>query len=1310
MACLAILLLASGTAVAPVALADEAVLPLISELKPLLLDTLLTQENEPAVVVLCGEGTQLTVQGSRVATQLTDVSDAAIEVSPASDYVSRWWEIDFGRLGDRNVIAIGNINNNRLIAALWGAGYTAEDSIYPGIDGYVVRSVHDPFAKGFNVIVVAGSTDAGAAQAVDVLLDRYVRREGGAQFLEGPVLDVQLGRPPSPYVSSPKGVKTFAKLSLDFPTAHVLSATVDRLLQRDRSRSHNPESEGNQSLVNVTGTLADLAKLWFKTGDAEIPPIMKRVVAENLELLQAAPERIEMEGGSADHLLWWDIVEELPVWTDEERLALTNAFLRDARQGFEPRAAYQLVKQGYVQVVDENHGTQSALHLLNAWQYFDKYYDLPDSDYWMSVVRATFAGQIASHQMLEDSATYQMLAPGHVVEYSFRTRDLRYFRLGIAKTHLDFMLQAGRNNLGLATGFGDSEPVSHQRRLGIASMAWFLGDPQAMWWLRDYLPNDCGLESYTSEAPWDNDLRLSPPENWSGVTVLPIYQQALGHTRASKRVVTTPATSAGEEWFNKIVLRDGVGVDQQYLLLDGAGIQRSIQMDKSYPPGPIGHHHRDTNTIINYSSHGRMWLVDHTYSQRSIVDHSGLVVTQNGIMAYEPCPARLLGESAADQWCIIQTQHDDFSGTDWRRSLFWRKGRYVMVLDQVIAREAGEYAIKRKFRTLGEHRLDKTGLWLEQQGRWARVLSTAGTGAQVEERPYSSLEHWSAYPYSRPIAKDYTLLRSASLSKGESLSMGGVLVSGNSQQELAPASLRQIDETGLLLKDGTDTVLVGVGSSAVPLGRIGAYAFADDEWLLTGVTRIGDAQSPLMTANHPVDIAVQGQELRVSSDKPTRLRWASDTAESTAIPHGSISLRDTQILSRLRGLLRSFLQSRLAASSTGSNRTPERAEIDVRSEPLEYIRLAKAANQAVRLDLDGDSRIDWLVATDTGVVAADGAGDELWRFATDAPCRTLDAADIDRDGIPEVVVGCDDEHAYLLDAKGQQRWSFRCRPSKRSLPPAVDQVRLVQFAADSPFYILVAANWLHCLRPDGTVEWEDYQKYERGRYAGDVQTFAVDDFNDDGKKELLAGYLYNYPVMIGYDRSGKRIFPEDRSLIKHGGLRIPIPQALALTPRLGDGSRAAIAIATRDDFAIRSTDSVDEGRQIILESGCFQEVATTPAKDRGCLVFAGTDMGAVFCFRLSRRSEDTKWQAERLWVRSTGKPIAALHSITTEDERTYLWVGSAHGSILRIDGMSGSTETFALHTELPVVQFLGRNEECYAICADGAVVALPCSH
>jgi hypothetical protein len=38
-----------------------------------------------------------------------------------------------------------------LLSLFWGEGYAAEDDAYPTVGGWVVRTVHDPFARGLSV-------------------------------------------------------------------------------------------------------------------------------------------------------------------------------------------------------------------------------------------------------------------------------------------------------------------------------------------------------------------------------------------------------------------------------------------------------------------------------------------------------------------------------------------------------------------------------------------------------------------------------------------------------------------------------------------------------------------------------------------------------------------------------------------------------------------------------------------------------------------------------------------------------------------------------------------------------------------------------------------------------------------------------------------------------------------------------------------------------------------------------------------------------------------------------------------------------
>ena len=383
--------------------------------------------------------------------------------------------------------------------------------------------------------------------------------------------------------------------------------------------------------------------------------------------------------------------------------------------GPEKRSVHEQVKQGFVQVVDENHGTSSAHMSFRAWQYFDKYYRLPDTAYWMGVARAIFAGQCASHQILEDASGYLNYCPTSTMFYAFAAQDLRFFDFGIARTTAEFAAQCCVNNLGLATGFGDSPSLVQPEFFElIGPAAWFYRDPKLTWVSREFLPPACGLRIFQKSLPVDLSVTPQEPTDWIGMKRFPIYKQALRKGEGSKEFVTCPKESVGDEWFNKIVFREGFKPEDQYLLLDGCGKFGSVP---GYPDGPAGHMHDDVNTIINFTAQGRMWLVDHTYAERGIKDHSGLYIMRDGQVSYQVHEARLTAFAEGPKTSLCRTVFEGFSGADWERTIIWRRGASFIVIDRAIAREPGRYVVRRSFRGLGDYDLKPDRLRLKQVGR-----------------------------------------------------------------------------------------------------------------------------------------------------------------------------------------------------------------------------------------------------------------------------------------------------------------------------------------------------------------------------------------------------------------------------------------------------------------------------------------------------------------------------------------------------------------------------------------------------------------
>lgn len=612
---------------------------------------------------------------------------------------------------------------------------------------------------------------------------------------------------------------------------------------------------------------------------------MKAILDRNRALLAVVPPRREMEAASAAHLRWWDLVEELPCWTDLDCLEIARAFLADARQGFERRAANTLVPQGFVQVVDENHGTHAAMNTLEAWGYFATGWDLPESQDWLKVVAATFAGQAASHQVIEDACGYLCYCPVHSMAYALATRDLTTFQRGIARGHAEYIAQCSVSNLGLTTGFGDDgnlvEPAVFE---AIAPAAWYHRDPHLAWVLREALPQAAGLRLFQKALPVDLSVTAVEPEPWNGLTVFPIFQQTLRKGEGAREMVHDPRQSVGPEWFNKIVFRERFHPEAQYLLLDGAGKFGNIE---GYPSGPGGHRHEDVNTIITFTDQERLWLVDHTYAERSIKDHSGLVISRDGRMAYRVHEARLLLAVQSPAFALTTSAFADFSGATWERTLLWERGRRFMVVDRAIAEEPGEYRVRGSYRGLGAARLEADGLHLEQDGKACVILADSRARLGLSDDPWADGEdkaRW--YPHAEPVVRVFRQDLRGRLVPGQSLDLISLIEAGPSPAALAGLRLRLVSASltsmGMAPRRSW-SARPGCTASEAMGHSAGSAASASGAAAMPATPRMAPSPTSMATAPSRSSPSSPSAIRKPSSSTAPGASWCRPTSTTTAV-------------------------------------------------------------------------------------------------------------------------------------------------------------------------------------------------------------------------------------------------------------------------------------------------------------------------------------------------------------------------------------------------------------------------------------------
>lgn len=346
--------------------------PVYERVKDLHLQTDLVRDGQALVTIVAPQRYQ--AQSEAIAAAINDITGVRPEIV-ADDAEVAAVPADDGRL-DRNFIVLGNRSTNAMLEELYNRFYTLLDLKYPGPGGHVVRTCHNPFGDGHNLVFVGGSDDAGVEEAAQWLIGA-LREAGG-----GPG-ELAIGR------------------LMEIDTALQFSHNPEEIEIWDASRGYR--STGYFGWVSHSKHLA----AYYMTGDEFHAREFIRLAFPDDEakaqITRIDGERIENKddplAGPYHYnahmmILFWDLVEESPVFTDAERLAVTNAFSRqlDWRKG---EGIYGLTAPP--SAIGSRHGQWSAISLYALARYFAK-------DYGDPVWRQGMAGALWSFKPLETHA------------------------------------------------------------------------------------------------------------------------------------------------------------------------------------------------------------------------------------------------------------------------------------------------------------------------------------------------------------------------------------------------------------------------------------------------------------------------------------------------------------------------------------------------------------------------------------------------------------------------------------------------------------------------------------------------------------------------------------------------------------------------------------------------------------------------------------------------------------------------------------------------------------------------------------------
>ncbi|MFC1712383.1 hypothetical protein ACFL6S_01875 [Candidatus Poribacteria bacterium] len=329
---------------------QEVVPPVYEKLKNLNVDTILVSNGGADVTIIAPASSVYREQAERIQKHIEKLTDVRVAI-----------ETDESAAGSvpvtGNLIVLGNRSTSKTIGELYNLYYTLLDLRYPGQDGYIVRTLHNPFGNGKNVVFVGGSDSPG----VEAATEAFIQRLDEAGFADG---NLSIGR------------------LADIRLGKEISVPTDLTKFEMWEASAGYGSTGYFGWNSISKRMA----MYYMTGDEFHAREVIRLAFPDEKAMQEISEidgeRIENKdeplSGPYHYnahmmILFWDLIEESPVFSDEERLRVTNAFSRQLnhRKG---EGVYGLTS--VPAAVGSRHGQWSSVSLYCLGRYFQK--DYPD--------------------------------------------------------------------------------------------------------------------------------------------------------------------------------------------------------------------------------------------------------------------------------------------------------------------------------------------------------------------------------------------------------------------------------------------------------------------------------------------------------------------------------------------------------------------------------------------------------------------------------------------------------------------------------------------------------------------------------------------------------------------------------------------------------------------------------------------------------------------------------------------------------------------------------------------------------------------
>jgi hypothetical protein len=970
-----------------------------------------------------------------------------------------------------NLIVLGNVNTNRLVFQLYGYNYTPADDLYPGLGGHVVQTIHDPWGTGRNAVGLLGSDAAGVRAAVN----RFAGLLKEGQTLSvGRTFDVKFGR----------GALKIPKL-LDEPDLEAEMAGAEEALKRGEH-------------TGLWGRIGDRGLLYGLTGNEVYAELFKRLVYRMYAHAMSGPDNYGgIWGFDADFALnrvipGWDLVEESPVVTDEDRLKIT-------------RILFEFVSDcvshvGNVDVahVRHNHSTFAALGLHYAGTYFKKYYGAREADEWLRLSDRCFQVQARASKPHEDCSGYQWLTHYHLTRWSLSSGDMTFFENGNARKAADYAMLT-TDNLGYALPYGDNAaPFGWWSELPFLRAAvCVMGDGRYQW----MLDKKTAVEPRYAAYEYHRQVLSRRADDLDGVQTFPV--DALYYASNNGK-----AHLPLKKTFDKVVFRDGFDPESQYLFLDGLSNG--------------GHKHYDGNSICRLTENHRIWLADCDYIKSLPKFHNGVLIFKDGQSAPIPPFAELERSADFAHSGFSETTLRSYSGVDWHRNILWNRGRYFLVVDEMTALEANDYTFRAIWQTLGEVGVAEGGLAVTQNGEQFFIKGLPGPRLKLTNDAETG-KNWAVYTHAEPVVRILQQIADVHLKADETYRYFNLLYCSDEAQQQR-LKMTQMTDGAVRIEGGDETTFAGVGSSDTLQQIPSGPAVAAAEFLISP-SRFALVDGTLLTwgsasfkSDKPVSVEYDlpsGTGIVVASTG-TRIGLPADGRKAVMVDGKRVDGRKSgamvtfaipkgrhrvALVSELVSTIRRLADKQVKPKVTSATSTQAR-KARVRTLKTVWTFGDTGAFLSMRsADLDGDGKAEVVAGGRGGAVCAVKEGQAIWRFVTEDEVRSVWTADLEGDGKIEVIVGSADTRVYTLDSEGKERWRFEVPLYYRK--PMLKTVFAADINGDGLLEVIAGAeSWrYYAFTHDGKELWHHMTVHSSTHGC-------AADLDGDGKAEVIAGTEY----------------------------------------------------------------------------------------------------------------------------------------------------------------------------------------------------------